>query len=70
MQYYGDTQKDKDEALEKALKIFKKIVANEGIMQEIKDRATFRSPSKKKHDHMREVIHKRKLKEEKRKQNY
>ncbi len=43
VRYTGTSKEDRDRDLEKALALFKKIINREGIIQELRDRESFRS---------------------------
>ncbi len=49
VRYQGDSKEDKDRALEKALQQFKKLVNREGILFEVRERASFQSPGRKRY---------------------
>lgn len=52
----GNTQEDRDKALEKALNAFRKQVAKEGIVQEVKKREEYLPPSVTKRIKRKEAI--------------
>jgi small subunit ribosomal protein S21 len=51
-----------DEQLDSALKRFKKQVEREGLLKEFRRREYFEKPSALEHQHIREIVHKRKRK--------
>lgn len=52
----GNTQEDRDKALEKALNAFRKQVTKEGIVQEVKKREEYLPPSVTKRIKRKEAI--------------
>ena len=65
-QYIAHVTARKDEYLESLLKRFKKAVDKEEILKEYKARQYYKKPSQARHEHDREVIHKRNKKSAKR----
>lgn len=67
VRYTGTSKEDRDRDLEKALALFKKIVNREGILQEIRDRESFRSNTEKRRQKQKEALQRIRLAERKRK---
>lgn len=61
VRYTGNTPQERDKDLEKALALFKKIVNREGILQEVRERSTFRSDAEKLRDKRKKAIQRMKL---------
>ncbi len=61
--YRGDSEEEKTTALDKALSRLKKTLMKEGVIQQMKDRESFVSDSRKRYLKRKQLIYKRKVKE-------
>lgn len=67
VRYTGNTKEERDRDLEKALALFKKLVSKEGLLQELRDRESFRSNTEKRRIKQKEALQRIRLADKKRK---
>lgn len=65
VRYTGDSPEEKAEALERALSKFKKIVAKEGLIEELREREYYKSAGRKRYEKRRKLLYRNKLNKEK-----
>lgn len=68
--YTGDTKEQKDADLEKALSKFKKLIMKSGLVQELRDRAYFKSPGQKRYEKRKKFLYKLNNKKDKTEKRY
>ena len=59
--YAGDSVEQRDSALEKALQKFKKIISKEGLIIEMRERESFKTPGRKRYERKRKWLYNLKL---------
>lgn len=65
--YRGTTPQERDQDLEKAIALFKKLVTREGLMVELREREYFRSDPEKRRDKRKKALQRLRKKERKNK---
>lgn len=68
--YRGDSEEERTKALDKALSRLKKEMMKEGVIQQMKDRQYFVSPSRKRYLKRKQAAYKRKVKGLKKKKSF